>query len=509
MPDNKDFLDQFSDAGKPASFKEEERVPVKKEKKPLNTKALAIAAGVLLLLAIASYFLFFAPKIEMPNFVGMTKNDVAAWVKQQGVDSTGVLFTEQFDFDTEAGTILSQSVTPGKKVKNDVKVNFALSKGADPDERIIVPDLYSMEKEDVQTWISDNKLQKTKISTSYNEDVEANGVIDYVFTGCEEDSFTRGCSLKINISKGSAPAGKVTVEDFVKKTFEQAETWAKTKKVNVSKTEQYSDQVDKGLIISQSIVAGRTMNEGDTLNLVVSLGKAVYMPNMIGWNASKVSNWQAENGYAVDSTEKVYSDSEEGEVISQNIQAGKLLGKGEYIKVTVSLGNVVDFGDHTGEPYHGGSGSLHEMKDRALEKGAGFGLAKSFEFSDTIPAGYVIYNDVRVNVGGTLTVIVSRGKNILLENVDNMDWQKFANGMKDDTSRLTEEDARRLLDEYKKSFYGEKVINYSVEYVSNGDAGIEIGEVISAKRTDGELMPNTYLPQDESVIVYVKASHTS
>ncbi|MBP5279708.1 MAG: hypothetical protein J6Z03_04415, partial [Erysipelotrichaceae bacterium] len=61
MPDNKDFLDQFSDAGKPASFKEEERVPVKKEKKPINTKALAITAGVLLVLAIASYFLFFAP----------------------------------------------------------------------------------------------------------------------------------------------------------------------------------------------------------------------------------------------------------------------------------------------------------------------------------------------------------------------------------------------------------------------------------------------------------------
>lgn len=508
MPDNKDFLDQFSDAGKPASFKEEERVPVKKEKKPLNTKALAIAAGVLLILAIASYFLFFAPKIEMPNFVGMTKNDVAAWVKQQGVDSTGVLFTEQYDFDTEAGTILSQSVTPGKKVKNDVKINFALSKGADPDERIIVPDLYSMEKEDVQAWISDNKLQKTKISTSYNEDVTANGVIDYVFTGCEEDSFTRGCSLKINISKGSAPAGKVTVEDFVKKTYEQAETWAKTKKVNVSKTEQYSDQVDKGLIISQSVVAGRTMNEGDTLNLVVSLGKAVYMPNMLGWNATKVSNWQSENGYAVDASEKVYSDSEEGEVISQNIQAGKLLGKSEYIKVTVSLGNVVDFGDHSGEPYHGGSGSLHEMKDRALEKGAGFGLAKSFEFSDTVPAGYVIYNDVRVNVGGTLTVIVSRGKNILLKN-DNIDWDKFANGMKDDTNRLTEEEARKLLDEYKKSFYGEKVINYSVEYVSNGDTGIKIGEVISAKRTDGELMPNTYLPQDESIIVYVKANHTS
>ncbi|MBP5280159.1 MAG: PASTA domain-containing protein, partial [Erysipelotrichaceae bacterium] len=493
--------------GKPASFKEEERVPVKKEKKPINTKALAITAGVLLVLAIASYFLFFAPKIEMPNFVGMTKNDVAAWVKQQDIDATGVLFVEQYDFDTADGTVLTQSIAPGKKVKNNVKINFSLSKGPDPDEKIAIPDLYSMEKEDIQAWIQTNKLQKTKISTSYNEDVDANYVIDYTFTGCEEDSFTRGCTLKINVSKGSAPAGKVTVEDFFKKTYEQVETWAKSKKVNVSKTEQYSDQVDKGLIISQSVVAGRTMNEGDTLNVVVSLGKAVYMPNMIGWNTSKVRNWSAENGYSVDMEEEVYSESEKGEVISQNVQAGKLLGKSEYIKTVVSLGNVVDFGDHTGEPYHGGSSSLHEMKDRALEKGAGFSLNKSFEYSDTVPAGYVIYNDVRVNVGGSLTVIVSRGKNILLENVDNIDWAKFANGKKADDTRLTEEDARKLLDEYKKGFYGVRVINYTVEYVSNADPTINIGEVISAKRTDGDLHPDTYLAQDESIIIYVKASH--
>ena len=31
MPDDKNFLDQFSDSGKPASFKEEERVPVQRE----------------------------------------------------------------------------------------------------------------------------------------------------------------------------------------------------------------------------------------------------------------------------------------------------------------------------------------------------------------------------------------------------------------------------------------------------------------------------------------------
>ncbi|MBO7677577.1 MAG: PASTA domain-containing protein, partial [Erysipelotrichaceae bacterium] len=332
MPDNKDFLDQFSDAGKPASFKEEERVPVKKEKKPINTKALAITAGVLLVLAIASYFLFFAPKIEMPNFVGMTKNDVAAWVKQQGIDATGILFVEQYDFDTNDGTILTQSVAPGKKVKNNVKINFNLSKGPDPDEKIAVPDLYAMEKEDIQAWIQDNKLQKTKISTSYNENVDANFVIDYTFTGCEEDSFTRGCSLKINVSKGAAPAGSVAVEDFEKKPYATVESWAKSKKVNINKIEQYSDKIDKDYVISQSVSAGKTIKEGETLTVVVSLGKAVNMVDMIGWKKTEVRQWCMKNGVAYDDSEEDYSTSS-GLCIKQSINPGTLVKEGDLLYV--------------------------------------------------------------------------------------------------------------------------------------------------------------------------------
>ena len=71
---------------------EEERVPVQKERKPVKVKAIVIAAAVLGVLGIAIYFLFFSPKIEMPNFVGKTKADVGSWVKQQGIESSGIVF---------------------------------------------------------------------------------------------------------------------------------------------------------------------------------------------------------------------------------------------------------------------------------------------------------------------------------------------------------------------------------------------------------------------------------
>ena len=158
MPDDKNFLDQFSSQGKPASFQEEERVPVTRERKPLNIKALIIAAAILLALLIGAYFIFFAPKIEMPDFVGKTRSDVAAWVKQQGVEASGVIFDDTYDFDSAEGTILKQSVPAGRKVKKNVKLHFTLSLGPDPSERISVPGIDSMTKDELTEWINSNKL---------------------------------------------------------------------------------------------------------------------------------------------------------------------------------------------------------------------------------------------------------------------------------------------------------------------------------------------------------------
>ena len=483
MPDNKDFLDQFSDAGKPASFKEEERVPVKKEKKPLNTKALAIAAGVLLVLAIVSYFLFFAPKIEMPNFVGMTKNDVAAWVKQQGIDATGILFVEQYDFDTDDGTILTQSVNPGKKVRKDVKINFNLSKGADPDERINVPDLYAMEKEDIQAWISDNKLQKTKISTSYNEDVEANSVIDYSFTGCEEDSFTRACSLKINVSKGSAPAGSVAVEDFEKKPYATVESWAKSKKININKVEQYSDKIDRDYVISQSVSAGRTIKEGETLTVVVSLGKAVNMPNIIGWKRTEVRQWCSKNGIPLDDSEEDYATST-GLCIKQSIAAGTLVKEGDYLTVIISKGNP-KIPDFTGKTFD----ELRDWVNQANIESAALTLNNpTYDFSDIYESGEIISHTSSVAVGGTVNVVVSKGRNILLTDNSDTNWDDLNSGT------YTETQVRKLCEDNH--------LTCDVTYVA--DPNMANGLVKSAERSDGlQIKKSTYCPQSTIINITV------
>lgn len=492
MPDDKDFLSQFSNEGKPASFQEEERIPVQKERKPVNVKLIIILAIIAVLLGVLAYFLFFAPKIEMPNFIGKTKSDVAAWAKQQGIETSGIIFEEEYNFDYDAGQIMSQSVSDGKKVKKNVKINFVESLGPDPDESINVPNLETMDKEEIQNWITTNKLSKTKTMTAFNDNVPEGQVIDYSFSGCEEDTFTRGCSLKINISKGAAPAGTVTVEDFEKKPFETVEAWAKSKKIVLNKTETYNDKVDIGYVISQSIGSGKTMKEGETLTVVVSKGKAIYMPNMVGWTKKQVDAWVRKNSTVyIDMEKAVYSSEAKDVVLRQSLASGSLIDPAELIELTLSLGNIVDVpATFVGTQYHD-RGGLHDWKDEQNAIGADIKVNRIKEFSDDHPVNTIVRYDSGVYVGGTLNCYISRGRNILLEDYKKEDgselkWIDLYN------CDLTEEEARELCDSQK--------INYEISY--SYQEGKENGDTISVRRWDDKpIRAGTYLPED--IIVYI------
>ena len=173
-------------------------------------------------------------------------------------------------------------------------MTFVISKGADPDELVSLPDIKNMTKSEIESWISENKLSATKINTTYSDTVAKDEVIS-VDLSVDTDKFTRGTSLKINISKGPAPAGTVKVENLKNQTYSYAENWAKSKKITLKKVEAYDDEVMKGYIISQSIAADKEMKEGETLTVTVSLGKGFEVPNFLKMSESDLETWEKAN----------------------------------------------------------------------------------------------------------------------------------------------------------------------------------------------------------------------
>ena len=238
--------------------------------------------------------------------------------------------------DYDADQIISQNKKEGSKIKKDSTLIFEVSKGADPDEKIDFPDIKSMTLDEINDWISKNKLSKVKVNTVYSDTVEKDQVISFDLKSVNENNFTRGTNLTISVSKGPQPAGEVTVDDFVKKEVSSAETWAKSKKVELEIVEVYHDTIATGLVVSQSIESGKTMKQGDTLTLTVSKGKAVKVPQLVGYTKDQLEAWAANKENAVSIVKKeVYSDAPAGSVISQSIKAGSQVDSGTVLELSL------------------------------------------------------------------------------------------------------------------------------------------------------------------------------
>ena len=342
VEDNTDFDEEDAYGGlngMPASYGEEQVVRVNTPKKQVPVIAWILLAIAVAGISFAVYWFKFAPHITLPDFRGKNISEVSTWAKQNKMESSAIATSEPvYSMEYEKGVVVEQSVAGGKKVKKDTPITFTVSNGPDPDEKIaFLTDIKSMTSGEIQSWISENKLLKAKVVTQYSDTVESGNVISYEVKNGSEEEFTRGTTLNVICSKGPAPAGQVTVDNFVGKMYADVESWANTKKIKLNKTEAFSDQVDKDKVISMDKKQGETLKEGDTLSVVVSKGKGVKIPNLVGYTKEQLEAWRADADNNVSIVEKtIYNAAPAGSVIEQSLKAGSVVEAGEVLELTIS-----------------------------------------------------------------------------------------------------------------------------------------------------------------------------
>ena len=330
--------EEEEESDQPASFTQETFHRIEKPKRTLPKAAIIPLVLIGLLAAGLIYWFGFAPKIVMPEFAGKKLSEVSSWARQNKIENTSIATVEEYSLEYADDVVISQTVKAGKKIKPDTPITFTVSKGPDPDEKISFPDIRNMTLAELQDWKEENQLLKTKITTQYSTTVPDGGVISFDLKNVSESDFTRGSTLNIVCSKGEAPASQVTVEDFRNKTAAEAEQWASNKKVTILKQEQFSDKVPQGSIISQTPSSGSSMKQGDTFTIVVSKGKGIIIPRLVGYTAEQLQAWQSDskNSVIVVPT-SVYNEAPNGSVIAQSIQPGMTVESGTVLELKISL----------------------------------------------------------------------------------------------------------------------------------------------------------------------------
>ena len=129
----------------------------------------------------------------------------------------------------------------------------------------------------------------------------------------------------------------VTVPELVGLTQEEAETALKEEGLNILWEEVYNPAVDPGRVCAQQPAAGRTVKQGQTLTVSVSLGTQwLTVPDLTGQNRDEALQSLRDQGFSVaveflhDNTIEPYT------IVRTEPAAGEQLAAGQIVKAVVA-----------------------------------------------------------------------------------------------------------------------------------------------------------------------------
>jgi serine/threonine-protein kinase len=170
-----------------------------------------------------------------------------------------------------------------------------------------------------------------------------------------------------------------------------------------SVTRESSADVENGIVISQSPLAGDHLQRGGTVTITVSTGKPkVNVPSLIGKTRDDAVSTLVNAGLKADPVVLVPSNKPEGTVTGQDPAAGQTIVQGSRVRINVSSGPAaINVPSVTGLPFDQASAALQNQ---------GFAVKRTNVESDQ-PADTVVNQSPSGTApsGATITLSVSKG----------------------------------------------------------------------------------------------------
>ena len=205
----------------------------------------------------------------------------------------------------------------------------------------IVPSVLDMTVDEARTRIEECGLTFVEGEHVYSDDYEEGKIIAQ--TPESNERVAIGTEIKVTVSKGSS-GGNIPVPSLAGKTKSEAKKALEAVGLKLGETkEENSDTVAKDKVIKTEPGEGTKLNEGDSVVLVISKGKAsteVSVKNVVGYTQEDAKKTLENDGLKVNVILKK-SDQPEGIVIAQSVKDTSVAA-GTTITLTVSSGDNND-----------------------------------------------------------------------------------------------------------------------------------------------------------------------
>ena len=283
-------------------------------------------------------------KVTVPDVRGMSEEGARALLNKKRLGIHVVTRKESKKY--KAGKISKQTPEAGEKVSKHTKIEVVVSSGLVGSKKAI-PDVSGMSETEAQNELEEAGFKVTS-SFQYDDSVESGKVISTtpeVGTKAE-----KGSTVTMLVSQGS---NKKTVPDVRGMADATAQSTIKSYGFNVGTvTYDYSDSVEKGMVISQTVEPGTKASAGTSISITVSNGpkpeEKIEVQSFVGQQESALKSWASSKGLYTNISDSQYSDSyAKGCIISMTPSSGTV-SKGGTISYVISLGSKSQDSNNTG-----------------------------------------------------------------------------------------------------------------------------------------------------------------
>lgn len=205
-------------------------------------------------------------RVTVPDLSKRTEDEAKAALKELRL---GVNVQTGTSDDVPEGQVYDQSPAAGTKVDVHTQVTINISSGK---EKFSLDDVTGMQYQQAQAQLENDGLV-VSLEFDYSDSVGSDKVIS---TSPKAGSQVAKCdTITITASKGKETK-TTTVPNLLGQNIDDAIQMIKDAGLTYNgKSSDYSDSYSENQVMNQSISAGKTVDEGTTISLTVSLGSRV------------------------------------------------------------------------------------------------------------------------------------------------------------------------------------------------------------------------------------------
>ena len=330
---------------------------------------------------------------KVEDFRGKNLTSVVNWASKNNVE-----LNQEYEYSDMIGEykVISQNLKPGVNPK-DKTLTVSISEGPSPNKDVVIPNMVTWDSERVLEFIKKNHLSNVSV-----EFIESDKVKDTLIEQSKSGNSKRNDELKLTFSLGEDPIGDTKLIDLTNKTEFETIFYLKQHKINYEIKKDFSNKIKRGNTSKQSIKPGTIIKVDTKVDITISKGKKIKVPNLKKMDIDSITKWIISNRLKLNISDKYDEKVKDNHVISSNHKKGDIIEQGSLIELVISKGKLK-------MPKFRSLAEFYEWADKYSIK-----YEEKHEFSDIIKQGDVIKYSVKagkaIKNNEVIIVTISDGK---------------------------------------------------------------------------------------------------